>query len=384
MTKRIYETDGECRNFTATVQSCEQVDGGWLVKLDQTAFFPESGGQAADRGKLGNANVLDVQLTPDEDIVHKTDAPLTVGETVTGELDWFLRFTRMQSHAGEHLLCGVVHRNHGYANVGFHMSEAVMTVDFDGPLTAEDIARAEEEANRAVWENVPITVSFPTAEELPNLDYRSKLDLTEGVRLVTMEGYDCCACCAPHPQRTGEIGLIKVLDFCPHKKGTRLEMVAGYHAFCDYQNLHRSTKSVMKLLSATRDGVAEAVEKQHSLLSAARDESNRLSARLTYADLKPIQAGTAVCAFADDASYDSLIYCANALAEEGSPISFLFSRTEGDDYIYVVSSPAQDVRDRVKEMNAKFNGKGGGRPNYAQGKLTAPSTEELINWITNK
>ena len=113
MTKRIYETDGECRNFTATVQSCEQVDGGWLVRLDQTAFFPESGGQAADRGKLGNANVLDVQLTPDEDIVHKTDAPLTVGETVTGELDWFLRFTRMQSHAGEHLLCGVVHRNHG-------------------------------------------------------------------------------------------------------------------------------------------------------------------------------------------------------------------------------------------------------------------------------
>ena len=81
MTKRIYETDGECRNFTATVRSCEQVDGGWLVRLDQTAFFPESGGQAADRGKLGNANVLDVQLTPDEDIVHKTDAPLTVGET---------------------------------------------------------------------------------------------------------------------------------------------------------------------------------------------------------------------------------------------------------------------------------------------------------------
>ncbi len=381
MTKRIYETDGSCRTFSATVRSCEQTKDGYLVKLDQTAFFPEGGGQAADRGTLGGASILDVQLTPDGDIVHKTDIPLAVGEKVTGELDWFLRFTRMQSHGGEHLLSGVIYRNHGYANVGFHMSDTVMTVDFDGPLTAEDIAHAEEEANRAVWENVPITVSFPTAKELPRLDYRSKLELTEGVRLVTMGEYDCCACCAPHPSRTGDIGMIKVLDFCSHKKGTRLEMVAGYHAFCDYQKLHHTTKSVMKLLSATRDGVAEAVEKQHGLLSAVRDENNRLSARLTYAGLNLVSVGNGVCAFADGASYDDLIYCANLLAEKGTPICFLFSHTEGADYIYVVSSPAGDVRDRVKAMNAQFNGKGGGRPNYAQGKLTASSPETLTRWI---
>ena len=196
--------------------SCEKKEEIYEIILDKTAFFPEGGGQGADKGTLNGVEVLDVQ-NRGEEIVHTVTQEIPAGTEVTGKLDWDLRFVRMQSHSAEHVVSGTVHAMFGYENVGFHMSERSMAVDFSGPLTAENILEVELAVNQAVWENRSITASFPTREEAQAISYRSKLEITEGLRLVTIDGVDCCACCAPHVGSTGEIGLIKIMDFYPNK-----------------------------------------------------------------------------------------------------------------------------------------------------------------------
>ena len=380
MTQKLYETDAYCRRFEATVLSCEPQGDAFAVVLDQTAFFPEGGGQAPDSGTLAGIAVTDVQLKGDT-VVHTTAAPPEVGVSVCGEIDWPLRFLRMQSHAGEHIVSGVIHAMFGYDNVGFHMSETTMTVDVNGPLTAADIDRIERAANEAVWKNAAITASFPTPEELETIPYRSKLDFTEGVRLITIEGVDCCACCAPHPAATGEIGAIKLLDFFPNKGGTRIEMTAGIHALADYAALHKANKTLMGALSAKRDAVVDAVHRQLDVAAQLRAENARLSRELAVCKLRPIAVDGGAFAVADGLSYDDMRFVANELVTTYAKC-VLLSRSEGDGYLYVVSSTEAPITDLVKALNAAFAGKGGGRPTYAQGKITAPSQDELMAKVT--
>ena len=381
MTQRLYEIDAYCREFTATVVSCEKVDGGYEVVLDKTAFYPEGGGQAPDEGTLNGIKVLDVQ-EKGELICHKTEAELAVGAEVKGEINWDLRFSRMQSHAGEHIVAGIVHNLFGYDNVGFHMSEAVMTVDFSGPLSHEDIEKVELLANLAVRNNTAITAWYPSPEELAATEYRSKLDTTEGIRLVKIDGVDCCACCAPHPSRTGDVGVIKILDSCPRKKGTRIEMVTGIHAYKDYVYLHNAVKAVMGMLSASRDSVASAVSKQAELIQALKYENQKMSKKLAFYELNPTKVGNCAYAITENQSYDDLIYCANSLLENGTEKCILLSKTDDTNYIYVVSATT-NVKETVSALNAALNGKGGGRDTHAQGKVVASSAEEIKAVVEN-
>ena len=379
MTERLFEKDAYCRSFSANVVSCEEKDGSFIVVLDKTAFFPEGGGQAPDKGTINGTNVLDVQ-EKDGIVYHKTEKAFNTGDEVSCELDWELRFERMQSHAGEHIVSGVVHRLFGYDNVGFHMSEKTMTVDFSGPLTAEDIAKVELESNKAIYKNAPITASYPTKDELAATDYRSKIEPRDGIRLITIEGIDCCACCAPHPAFTGEIGVIKIIDFCPHKGGTRIEMVAGINAFYDYSALHTSIKQVMNLLSAKRDSIAVSVEKLQETANNLKYENGKMSKKLALASLSTVTVNACAYAISESMSYDDLRECANNLIANGMRKCILLSSADANSYIYVVSSAENDVRSLVSELNATFNGKGGGKDNYAQGKLSASSADELKNF----
>ncbi|MBR3868821.1 MAG: hypothetical protein IKM66_05845 [Clostridia bacterium] len=380
MTERLFEKDAYCRNFSADVLSCEEKDSFYYIVLDKTAFFPEGGGQAPDKGTINGESVLDVQ-EKDGIIYHKTEKAFETGEKVQCELDWDLRFSRMQSHAGEHIVSGVVHSLFGYDNVGFHMSEKTMTVDFSGPLTVEDIAKVELESNKAIYKNAPITASYPTKEELVETDYRSKIEPRDGIRLITIEGIDCCACCAPHPAFTGEIGVIKIIDFCPHKKGTRIEMVAGINAFLDYTALHTSVKSVMNLLSAKRDSISLSVEKLQETANNLKSENGKMSRKLALASLNPITVNGCAYAISENMSYDDLRECANNLIQNGTRKCILLSETEDSNYIYVVSSAENDVRTIVNILNSTFNGKGGGKDNYAQGKLSASSDKEFTSIV---
>ena len=232
MTEKMYELDSYCSEFTATVEECHLYESGYAVRLSRTAFFPEGGGQAADPGLLCGLDVRDVQIV-DGEIWHYLDAPLTVGETVKGALDWETRFFRMRHHTAEHIVCSIAHRWYGFNNVGFHLGSEDVTLDLDGELTREQIDAIEDEANRVVAANVAVTATIPTAEELAQATYRSKKELDGDVRLVTIEGVDCCACCAPHVARTGEIGLIKLLDFIRYKGGVRIHLLCGDAALAD-------------------------------------------------------------------------------------------------------------------------------------------------------
>ena len=236
-------------------------------------------------------------------------------------------------------------------------------------------------SNKAIYKNAPITASYPTKDELAVADYRSKIEPRDGIRLITIEGVDCCACCAPHPSFTGEIGVIKIIDFCPHKKGTRIEMVAGINAFLDYSALHTSVKQVMNLLSAKRDSIAMSVEKLQETANNLKSENGKMSRKLALASLSPVTVNGCAYAINENMSYDDLRECANNLIENGTRKCILLSSSDADSYIYVVSSAENDVRNLVSELNSEFSGKGGGKDNYAQGKLSASSEDELKNFI---
>jgi len=381
-TELIYENDSYCAEFEATVLSCTENNGRYDVVLDRTAFFPEGGGQAADKGTIDGILVLDVQIN-DGVVIHSLERVCPIGKTVTGKLDWQTRFTRMQRHSGEHILSGTVHSLFGYNNVGFHMSETGMKIDFDGPLTQSDIDRVEEEVNFAVWKNLKVTAFYPTDEEIKNIEYRSKLDNIENLRLVEIEGVDCCACCAPHVARTGEVGLVKIIDSMPVKGGIRLTVLAGYEALCDYSMLNTLNKQLMKTLSVTREAVSDAAKRQTELIDTLRHEKGELSNRLAWRELSLVNVNNSAYAFSENSSYDELIYCANKLADEGVETSLLFSKNDDDGYIYLISSRERDVREIVKRLNTTFNGRGGGKPNYAQGRVICDSIEKLKSFAEN-
>ena len=377
-TIKLYENDSYIKNFSATVVSCEEKDGAYSVVLTQTAFFPEGGGQDADKGKMNDADVLDVQIKNDV-IYHKVNKPFNVNEEVTCTLDWETRFSRMQNHTGEHIVSGVIHSLFGYNNVGFHMNDTLVTLDVDGPLSDEDIKKVELKANNAIYENKSIKAIYPTAEELPDYDYRSKLDITEGVRLIEIEDYDLCACCAPHVAKTGEIGIIKIVSYIPYKKGTRIEMLCGALALNDYQNLHSTNKAVMNMLSAKRFEIAESVERIQGELSTARAENKKLLAEMASLKMEKHISGNKICVFIDGVSYDELRNCSNSLIEEFE-YCYLFSNTDTDNYIYVVSSKENNVREEVQNLNKTFKGKGGGRDTYAQGKIIG-TKDEILEYL---
>ncbi len=378
-TIKLFENDSYIKEFTATVISCEEKDDAYLVVLDKTAFFPEGGGQDADKGKIDDVNILDVQIK-DEIIYHKVNTPFSVNQQVSCTLDWDTRFSRMQNHTGEHIVSGVIHSMFGYNNVGFHMNDTLITLDVDGALTEEDIKAVELKSNKAIYDNKAVKAIYPTPEELPSYNYRSKLDITEGVRLIEIEDYDLCACCAPHISKTGEVGIIKILSFIPYKKGTRIEMICGLLALNDYCNLHNNNKSIMNLLSSKRMETSVAVEKIHSDLGACRSENKKLLSEMAMLKMDKTIFDNTVCVFVDGASYDELRNCSNTLVEEFE-YCYLFSNTDEDNYIYVVSSKKNNVRELVQNLNKAFNGKGGGRDTYAQGKVILDGRNDILNYL---
>ncbi len=373
---KLYETDSYIKEFSATVISSAEKNGYYEITLDKTAFFPEGGGQSADKGTLDGIEVIDV-FERDGEVIHKTGEPIAVGKTVEGKLDFETRFSRMQSHAGEHIVSGVVHSLFGYNNVGFHMSESTMTVDFDGTLAESDVKRVEEEANLAVWRNMPITVSFP--DSLDGLNCRSKIDIKEGIRIITIEGVDVCACCAPHPRTTGEIGIIKILSFMSYKKGTRIEMTAGRNAYRDYAFLNSSNKALMSMLSAKREETVDAVKRLSDALQSERAEKSALKKKLALLSFSPVSYGEIRVAFIENVGYDELRYVAN---EVGGKNILLSKADEG--HLYVVSFDEGEVSDTVKVLNTAFNGKGGGKGGYAQGKISEHDSERIVEFIKER
>lgn len=371
MTIKLYDQDSHLSFFPATVLSCAPAgEGKWHVFLDQTAFFPEGGGQLPDQGTLGGANVLDVQETP-QGICHVTDAPLTQGETVTGELDWPLRFSRMQCHSGEHVISGLAHSLYGCTNVGFHMGENEVILDFDKELTPEAVENIEAQANRIIWENRPITAEYPAPEVLAELDYRSKLDLTENVRIVTIPGCDVCACCAPHVKRTGEIGMVKLLSTMRHRGGIRIWMAAGELAFRDYKVKQTNVAAISAALSVKQENAFQGVERLQKELEALNLTLKETRAALVTEKAKSLpQTEGNLVLFEEDLDSQSMRTLVNTGMEKCGGICAVFVGKDGQ-YRHVMGSKHVDLRAKSKEIHQALGGKGGGQPTMIQGSVTA-------------
>ena len=262
MTEKLYDQDSHLAETTARVLSCKSVSGGYDVLLDRTVFFPEGGGQPSDTGRIASANVLHCREERGE-VLHLTDAPLPAGETVPVRLDWQKRFDFMQQHTGEHLLSFAFYRLFGAANVGFHLAPDYATIDFDRPLGREQIAEAERLANTFVWRNLPVTATFYDSEEaIRDLPLRKHAEgLTAPIRIVSIEDADQCTCCAPHCSRTGEIGLIFVVESAAYKGGTRITFFCGSRALSHARATHDDADAIARRFSASRSHIVAAVDK---------------------------------------------------------------------------------------------------------------------------
>ena len=371
MTIKLYDQDSHKKSFQAQVLSCEPDKDCWQVVLDATAFFPEGGGQAADTGMLGPVHVLDVHEKQGV-IRHKTDGPLTPGERVTGTLNWAKRFDRMQQHSGEHLISGLVHQHFGYDNVGFHLGDQEVTLDFNGILSPEDLQEVEWAANQAVAANFPVEVSYPSREELAALEYRSKIEIEGQVRIVSFPGYDVCACCAPHVNHTGEIGLIKITHVQSHRGGVRVHILCGMRALKDYREKEASVRQISVLLSAKEALVSQAVTHLKEEQFATQGRLLALQKRLLSQELPLLPKNSCnVSYFFQDLDANAVRDFVNQLMNRCTGYCAAFLGSDEAGYRYIIGSPTEDVRPLGKALNHALQGQGGGKPQMIQGSLNA-------------
>lgn len=375
-TKKLYDLDSHLFTFEGTVLSGEPRGERFAVILDQTAFFPEGGGQYGDKGTLGDAQVLDT-LEEGGEILHILDRPLAAGAQVHGQIDTGERMRKMQNHSGEHIVSGLFHTLYGLENVGFHLGTDDVTIDLNGELTREDLNRVEELANRAIYENIEIRAEYPDPQVLAALSYRSKLELTENVRIVTIPGYDVCACCAPHVSRTGEIGMIKLLDFARYKGGVRIHMRCGIDALRDYREKYESVASISNALAVKQNEVPSGVKR---LLDEKAELARKLSAMsLTHARAKAEQFESVDGNYIlfDEMDTAAMREFVNLAVPKCGGIVGVFAGDDASGYRFILGSRNVDLKAKSKEITSALCGRGGGSSSMIQGSVSANQKQIL-------
>ena len=379
MRKLFYE-DTTITDFTATIISCEPVADKkqYRILLDATAFFPEEGGQSADKGTINELPVLDVQIKNDL-IYHYLEQPLEPGTTVTGHVDWEQRFDFMQQHSGEHIVSGLVHNRFGYNNVGFHLSNNEVTLDFNGELTPEQLKEIELKANEIIYQNLPVEISYPSKEELAALSYRSKIEIEGQVRIVTIPGVDVCACCAPHVAHTGEIGMIKITNCQSHRGGVRLNILCGARALADYNKKQDSVTAISVALSAKQDLIADAVLKLKEDMLRQQERINTLQAQLLNFRVStlpaPSECDNAVL-FVDKMDTIAIRNTVNTLVECYTGYCGVFSGDEETGYSFIVGSKTKNCKELAQILRTELGAKCGGNTPMIQGSVNA--TKEIL------
>lgn len=390
MTEQLYYQDSYIKDFEAVVLSCIPNGNHFEAVLDRTAFFPEEGGQCADTGVLHIENreiqVFDVQERNGE-IIHFIDKEILPGQTVIGELDFQERFSKMQQHTGEHIISGIVHRRFGYENVGFHLGKEEVTMDYDGPLTPEELRSIEYEANQVVAENREIRAYFPGTEELEKIPYRSKKELQGKIRIVEIQDCDICACCAPHVKTTGNVGLIKITNAIRYKGGMRLWITCGMRALEDYNQKEASVVQISNMLSAKQQEVTDAVKRLTEEIQQLKEKAAKMQERLVMGYLESEKVvlkenpNANLLLFEKELDAMAMRNFVNAGMELTKGVCGAFVGDEKQGFRYVLGSSG-DIREIGKKLNAAFQGKGGGKPPMIQGSLVGE--EEKIREFLEK
>jgi len=369
MTEKLYYQDAYLTEFTATVLECRPIKEEFAVILDRSAFYPEGGGQPGDTGSLNGIPVTDTQEREGL-ICHYTAQAIAPGTAVTGKVNWARRFDHMQQHTGEHIVSGIICSRFACDNVGFHMGSDLVTIDFNHEISVEEMLEVERKANAYIAENHPVEVSYPDAETLKTLPYRSKKELEGEVRIVTLPGSDCCACCGTHVAASAQVGLVKFLSTQKFREGSRLTLLCGGRAVEYLARIWQQNTEISHLLSAKPEETFAAV-------SRLKDEADRLHYQLIQLQEQGFQrraeelAGCGnVLLFEEGLDPNGLRKLMTAVMERCGGRCAVFNGS-GENWQYAIGEKGGDLRTLVKEMNSAFSGRGGGKPEFAQGSLTA-------------
>ncbi len=381
MTEKLYDKDSHLREFTATVVDSYKAADGYFTVLDRTAFFPEGGGQGSDTGEINGVKVYDVRIN-DGIIYHYTTKPFEKGERVVGKIDFERRFDFMQQHSAEHIASGIAHKYYGCENVGFHLSEDIVTLDFDKPLTHEEILNIEALSNEAVFKNFNINTYYPDSEALKNIEYRSKKEIEGAVRIVEIEGVDACACCAPHVKKTGEIGLIKLLGSEKLRGGVRIELKAGSRALKDYNEKYTNVSEISAALCVKQNETADAVLRLISQINALKFELGGIKKQIIAEKVESFEPdGKVTALFYDGMTVKELQSVADTLYKRFGGIRGVFS-PQGDGFAFAICGAEVELDAAFAEFKRKFPVKGGGRNGMVQGTVTAEQKNLEDFWNT--
>ena len=379
--------DAYLKEADAAVISCEPCKKGYRAVLSDTIFYPEGGGQPSDRGYLVTGDgtrvvVKDVKRNREDLVELFLESPVSPGDPVHQVVDWDFRFSLMQNHSGEHIVSGLINREYGFENVGFHMSD-VITIDISGELRRKQLLDIEKKANRAVWKNIPVNIIYPKQHELGSLNYRSKKELSGKVRLVNIEDTDSCACCGLHVRNTGEIGLIKILSSIRYKGGVRLEMVCGEKALLDYERKLDSITEIKNALSVKPEEVTEAVK---HVLEESAEKSGRIALlNSRYFDMRTAELqGVDDIIFTVEKDLDAqeirkLCDRLNRSGKAGTSVVLApadLKEASGEACLYVIGSTKHDLKTAAKTLNEVLKGRGGGSKEMIQGTFYA-DTESI-------
>lgn len=388
MTEELYYDSAYIKEFEAKVISCaESEKGGYEIILDRTAFFPEQGGQSSDFGTISfdvdkKTVVSYVSIDKDRAIRHFCDCEIPEGTMVTGHIDWEHRFSNMQQHTGEHIFSGIVSSRYGFDNVGFHLSDSEVTMDYNGNLCADDIADIEMAVNRAIWENVDVVCRFPSQEELASIEYRSKKELAGDVRIVTVEGYDVCACCAPHVLKTGEIGILKVVSCQKYKQGVRVSILCGKRALEYIRKEHNIISELTGILTTSSDKIADSVKSRIEENNSIKSELSKARDELIQYEVAAIDKAQKDVFVVKGADFDqnNMRKTVNTLAREHSGYCGIFAGSSSDGYRFIITtgSDNKDCNVLCAMLRSKYGAKGGGQPVMVQGSFQAANIEDVI------
>ena len=372
-TVKLYYENAFTQDFTAVVESCGAVKGGFVVVLDRTAFYPEGGGQPADHGTLGEARVLDVH-EKDGVVTHLCDRELPVGAAVSGRIDWARRFDHMQQHSGEHIVSGMLCSTFHCDNVGFHMGADVVTIDYNADITWEQVLEVEQRANAYIWEDHPVHIWYPSPAELAALPYRSKKELTGAVRITEFPGADMCACCGTHVERSGQVGLVKFLSCQKFRDGVRLELLCGRRAADHLSACWEQARQIGQSLSVKPEASFPAVSRMQAELLYTKERAARLEEQ-SFAHTAAEYAGKGdTVLVTGPLEGDGARRLCDAVAQTCGGRCAVFAGEDGA-YRYAVIHAGQDIRPLVKDMNDTLHGRGGGRDGFAQGSAACTAEE---------
>ena len=374
MTRKLYYEDSHLNRFESRVTGCEETKKGWAVTLEATAFYPEGGGQACDLGTLGGTAVTDVR-EQGEEVIHFCAAPLEVGAAVEGIIDYDRRFDLMQQHTGEHIVSGIIHSRYGFHNVGFHMGEHLIEIDFDGRIPAGDLAIIEAEANKAIWLNLAIKCWYPSREELPTVFYRTKKQLPWPVRIVEVPGFDSCACCGTHLKATGEVGIIKLFSEMPLRGGSRIEMACGGRALEVLNRVYEQNRLVSQAFSAKIFETGSAAQKMNEMLAAEKFRAAGLQKQLFRITAEGYVNSGNVLHMEDSLEPGGVRELADMIAAVCGGTAAVFSGSDQSGYSYCLASRSDDLRPLGREMNQVLSGRGGGKPGFQQGSVKCTKSE---------